>query len=225
MYKYRKKLPLLLVLGAGVVFTYTIASGGRCGELCLHPAQSDPVELSDEQVAAQKTAVLAAAGRAAVSYMAAAQQGIDATDTESARRYLEVARGMLGQMQEAVSVAGGNASDMVPIFARVGVSHDTDLTDEVKAQLVGLETDVRKGDHRKVIETLEATGIGAAYTYVDLPLAGTIAQVDAALAALDGGGADEASQAITAANEGLVTDTLIVGMTDISAQEESAANS
>ena len=225
MYKYRKKLPLLLILGTGVVFTYTIASGSRCGELCLHPAQSDPVELSDEQVAAQKTAVLAAAGRAAVSYMAAAQQGIDATDTESARRYLEVARDVLSQMQEAVSVAGGNASGMVPIFARVGVSQDMDLTDEVKAQLVGLETDVRKGDHRKVIETLEATGIGAAYTYVDLPLSGTIAQVDAALAALGGGNVDEASQAITAANEGLVSDTLIVGMTDISAQEESAANS
>ncbi len=225
MYKYRKRLPLFLVLGAGVVFTYAIASGSRCGELCLYPAQSDPVELSDEQVAAQKAAVLAAAGRAAVSYMAAAQQGIDATDTESARRYLEVARDVLGQMQEAVSAAGGNASDMVPIFARVGVSQDMDLTDEVKAQLVGLETDVRKGDHRKVIETLEATGIGAAYTYVDLPLAGTIAQVDAALAALDSGEAEEASQAITAANEGLVTDTLIVGTSHTSAQEESAANS
>ena len=225
MYKYRKKLPLVLVLGAGVVFTYAIASGSRCGELCLHPAQSDPVELSDEQVAAQKAAVLAAAGRAAVSYMAAAQQGIDATDTESARRYLEVARDVLGQMQEAGGIAGGNASDMVPIYAQVGVSQDTDLTDEIKARLVGLETDVMKGDHRKVIETLQATGIGAAYTYVDLPLAGTIAQVDAALAALDGGKADEASQAITAANEGLVTDTLIVGMSDTSAQKEGAAKS
>ncbi len=225
MFKNRKKLPLLLVLGAGVVFTYAVASGSRCGELCLYPAQSDPVELSDEQVAAQKAAVLAAAGRAAVSYMAAAQQGIDATDTESARRYLEAARHVLGQMQQAVSVAGGDTSDMVPIFARVGVSQDTDLTDEVKAQLVELEADVMKGEHRKVIETLEANGIGAAYTYVDLPLAGTIAQVDAALAALDGGNADEARQAITAAKEGLVTDTLIVGMSHASAQEESAANS
>ena len=82
-----------------------------------------------------------------------------------------------------------------------------------------------KGDHRKVIEGLKATGIGAAYTYVDLPLAGTIAHVDAALAALENGKAEEARQALTAANAGLVTDTLTVGMSGTSAQQEGGAKS
>lgn len=63
------------------------------------------------------------------------------------------------------------------------------------------------------------------YTYVDMPLAGTMAQVDAALAALESGKADETTQAIIAAREGLVTETRTVGMSGTTAQQEDAAES
>ncbi len=225
MLRNRRSLPLVLALGAGVVVTSAFTLASRpCGSSCPLTA-SDPAPLSADQIAAEKATVLAAAGRAAMSYVAASQQGIDANDAGLAREHLEVARRILGQVQNAVGEGGERSPQVLPIFARIGISQAVEMTDELKVQLQALAPSVMKGEHHKVVEALKAAGVGAAYAYVDVPLAGTIAQVDAALDALEREEIEQARQAIIAASEGLVKNTLTVGTNDSTVREAIVAES
>jgi hypothetical protein len=207
------KLPLVLALGSAIAVTSVVAYGARGGKPSAAEPQAQSVQLSAEQIAAQRTAVLAQAGRSAMSYIGAAQHGIDNADTESAEKYLETARDILEQMQGVLaSAAASESGDLVPIFARVGIAQDVEVTDEIKGKLHALGPHVLKGEHDKVLDGLKATGIGASYTYVDLPLADTMAQVKLALEALKSGKVEAVREAIDAANRGLVTETVTVGM-------------
>ncbi len=221
----RKKLPLFLAFGAAVAVISVTAYGNRPCCPGSTETESGPVHLSADQIAVQKAAVLAAAGRAAMSYVAAAAQGIDATDTGLAREHLATAQRILGQLKKAVGETGDGGSKVLPIFAQVGVNQDVDVTGEMKTKLQSLTPNVVKGEHQRVIEGLETTGIDAAYTYVDMPLETTIGRVDTAIQALDSGKTNEARQAIIAVNEGLITGTFTVGVSGTTAQEPEAASS
>jgi len=208
------KLRLVLVLGSAIGVTSVVAYGARGGKPAPVEPHAQSVQLSAEQIAAQRTVVLAQAGRSAMSYIGAAQHGIDSNDGELAEKYLETARDILGQMQGVLaSAAASESDDLVPIFAQLGIAQDVEVTDELKGKLHALGPHALKGEHDKVLDGLKATGIGASYTYVDLPLANTMAQVKLALEALESGKFEAAREAIDAAHGGLVTETVTVGMT------------
>jgi hypothetical protein len=208
------RLPWVLALGSVIALTSVVAYGAPVGNPASVESRGPPVQLNADQIAIQRAAVLAQAGRSAMSYIGAAQHGIDSKDTKLAEKYLQTARDILDQMQGVLaSTAATGNEDLVPIFGRVGIGEDVKVTDELKGKLHALEPYMLKGEHDKVLEGLRAAGIDASYTYVDLPLANTMAQVKLALAALKSGKVEAVDKAIDAANGGLVTETVKVGMT------------
>jgi hypothetical protein len=167
-------------------------------------AQLPDVSKMDEQ---QKVVYLAHMGRGVMGYIDAARNSLESKQNDAARQQLIEAQNLLKQLK------ADSKDDLIPIYMQIGFTEQFEMTDEVKQKLEGVDQHVIKGDHDKVVEVLKSTGAKMAYTHVEMPLAETTSQVDVALKAIADQTWDKASQALTAAGEGLQIDTVSVGET------------
>lgn len=221
MVKGFKQLPLVAAVSAVVLVTSVVAMARSEGPA---PASAEPAQqvqqsaqavtqLSAEQVAMQKAAVVAAAGRSAMQHIGVAGQLLAAGDTEQATEVLKAGSEILDQLRTVFDEAGnpGGSERMVPVYASLGIVEGAELTDEIKQGLNALAPLVASSQHGKVVEQLKTFGIGLSYSYVELPLDKVSAEVSDALKALDAGDKDAATRFLTSANAAAVTETVNVG--------------
>jgi len=223
MSKNFKRLPPVLALGAVVAATsvFTVASRSGAGDAAApRPVDAAAVAMvSREQAQVQQAGILAAAGRNAIQYVAAARQALTDAQPAQARQHLEAAQEILAHMGKILDSsenygldAEGNVGHLVPLYARLGVEEGVTLSDARKRTFGGLAPLVARGDHAAVVEQLRSSGLPMAYSYVALPLEATAAQVARALESLDGDETDRALALVAAAEDTLVSQVITVGM-------------
>ncbi len=194
---------------------------GTTASLAAAPAQAKPataVEVAathsaiaeSEQQQLQHADALAQSGREAMSYIVAAHQLLTDKHGEEARQYLEKAKGLLTELKSEVVAEKDNANGLLPIYSQLGVQKEEEVTDQVKQKLLNIYPDVIRGKHEQVVEALKTVGIELQYSFVDMPVAVTLGKVESALKSLSAKNAQQASQALTDAQEGLIHDSFII---------------
>ena len=154
--------------------------------------------------AEQKVVYLAHASRMALSHVETARQDLKSKHVDAAKLQLTEAQALLTE------VKNNTEEKMVPLFARIGFTEQFEVTDEIKQKLEGINEHVVKGNHDKVVEIMKETSAAMAYTYAEMPLAETIAKVDAALKAIADNTIDKAEQELTTALDGIHVETFTV---------------
>ena len=166
----------------------------------------------------QMARVLAAAGRGAVADIASAQQALSKHDTELARRLLQRAKALVGEIGAAMARRGA-ASD-VPVAVRIaakdqvvgpGAGDGNGPADLPADTVAGLERDILLGRQDAVVAALDATGQALTYRQWSLPIAPTAAAIEQALTDIDAGDAEAAAKRLRTALDGLIATTISIG--------------
>lgn len=100
--------------------------------------------------------------------------------------------------------------DYVPIDAGLVLAEDFVPTPDKEAKIKEANEHLKKGDSAKAVETLRAADIEVSASRVLMPLKTTMKHVDTALALLDEHKYYQANLALKAAEDGLITDTVVL---------------
>ena len=200
-----KKLPLAIALASVATVTAVAA-------VQVHrepPAASAPA--AGQPPGPHAASELAVAGRTAMGLLGAAQSELESSHANEAKHHLQNAQEVLTQMAHAMQQGSEPSLGSVPIFAQVIATGTQDVLEQARAQVDPLGPLSLSGQHDKVVEGLRATGLELTYTYVELPVADTLGQVESALKALEAGDSTGAASALAAAAEGLKVETVEIG--------------
>ena len=215
MTRHWKAITVALLLGALAIaasFRFLQERHGRipAGSLVRHTAVVDA-----DKIAVQQAAIMAAAGQNAVAYIDAARDRLQSDRIPQAKRFLIQADAILVQIRTALQVDGRNAGSgaelRVPLWAQVDLVGEQAPLEALQSHLQEVSTHAIQGEHDRAIERLAGTGVGATYSYIDMPLGATLARIEAALRAVNDGDAAEALAMLNAAADGLSSETLVVG--------------
>lgn len=123
-------------------------------------------------------------GRKAMSYIVAANQLLSKQHAKEAHQYLQKARKLLLTLNANITADKTNVAGLLSIYSQLGIKKKVGLTNKLRQKLENTHLDVILGKHKKVIKALKAMGIELQYSFVDLPVAATLANVESALKSL-----------------------------------------
>ena len=168
-----------------------------------------------ETVAVQKAAIIAAAGRNAVAYIHAARGELRVGNPAGAKRFMAQASGILIQIRNGLRDdrdgrrSGGGRR--IPLWAEVSLPDEPAMSAAQQSGLERARSDAIRGEHGKVIDGLTKLRVEAVYSYIDMPLKATLARLDAAREATEEGDEVRALELLSAATDGLVSETVETG--------------
>jgi hypothetical protein len=219
-----KKFTLIAAIAAAVTVGSVLAVARQAGTPDAPDApdaeQMPVTQLGAAQVQQQKASVIAAAGRGVLQRIDSAYGLIEADKTDDAKKALNDARQLLGQIDLALKEDGADPTKavdealFVPLFASLGIAEQVDMTPELKQGLEGLSPLIARGDHEAVVQRLEQFQVEMTYSYVEMPLKKVGDEVDAAIKALQAGDKDGAKAFLKAAAEANVSASVTVGAED-----------
>ena len=168
-------------------------------------------------IAVQKASIIAAAGQSAVAYINAARGRLQADDLAGAKRFLTQASAILEQIRNALHPDRDNPKAgealRVPLWAQVSLKEDGATPAALESRLDEATAHAIQGEHDKVVEGLATSGVRVVYSYIDMPLDATLGRLNGARAALENGDAAKALALLSAATDGLTSETLEIGTT------------
>ncbi|VAX12741.1 hypothetical protein MNBD_GAMMA24-1731 [hydrothermal vent metagenome] len=162
------------------------------------------------QTQIQQASVFEKDGRKAMSYIVAANQLLSKQHSEEAHHYLDKARELLLKLKAKVSADKTNVAGLLSIYSQLGIKKEIGLTDKLRQKLEHTHLDVIRGKHKKVINALKAIGVELKYSFVDLPVAATLAKVESALKSLSGKNIQKAREILADAEAGLIHKHFII---------------
>jgi hypothetical protein len=101
-------------------------------------------------------------------------------------------------------------TDLVAIDAWLGLSEDFIASPEKKAKIKEANEHLKKGESGKAIDILRAADIGVSVTRVFMPVKATLKHVDKAIGLLKNHKYYEANLALKGAEDGLISDTVLL---------------
>jgi hypothetical protein len=168
-------------------------------------------------IAVQKASIIAAAGQNAVAYINAARGQLQTDDLAGAKRFAAQASAILEQIRNALHPDRDNRKAgealRVPLWAQVSLKEEGATPAALESRLEEATAYAIQGEHDKVVEGLATSGVGVVYSYIDMPLDATLGRLDAARAAMENGAAAKALALLSAATDGLTSETLEIGTT------------
>lgn len=173
MYSSAKNSAAILLILAGVMF-------GATSSMAMTPA----VVTDTREAQILQASVFEKDGRKAMSYIVAANQLLSKQHGNEAHHYLEKARKLLLTLKARVIADKTNITGLLSIYSQLGVKKEVGLTNQLRRKLENTHLDVIRGKHKKVIQALKAIGVELQYSFVDLPVAATLAKVESALKSL-----------------------------------------
>jgi len=210
-----KKSVATFVLLAGTALGATTVMATPTTSATDITATSAPATLNAEQQQIQQADALAQNGRQAMSYIVAARQLLTEKQGDEAHEYLEHAKDLLTKLKSRVVAGKQNTPDLLPVYAQLGIKEGVELTDQIKQQLGKTHLNAVRGNHQEVVEALRAVDIEMQYSFVDMPIAATLGQVESALKSLSEKDTKQADQALAAAQNGLIRDSIVINAVDI----------
>lgn len=196
---------------------------GATATLAAAPVQAKPAasissphsaDMDEEMKQLQHADMLAQKGREATSYIVAADKLLADKHNDEARQYLEKAKGILLELKSELGAEKDNPDGLLPIYSQLGMKKEIEISEPVKQQLQKIYPDVIRGKHAQVVEQLKTVGIELQYSFVDMPVLATLGKVESALKSLSAKNTQQASQALTDAQQGLVRDSIIINAVD-----------
>jgi hypothetical protein len=200
------------------VFGVTLAAGG----IAVAKSKSDHDQAKVLETVSQESA-------AAVRDMRAARLAIFDGHPGDAKRLLASARKSLSaakkqRPQTLITVKTehkvGNktvsknetreTTDLVPVDAWLGVSEDFVSTPEKDASIEKANAHLKAGDHKEALEELHAVDVDVLATRVLMPMDSTSKHLDKAITLLNKDKYYEANLALMAAENGMMTDTVLL---------------
>ncbi|HEB56315.1 MAG TPA: YfdX family protein [Gammaproteobacteria bacterium] len=191
----RKISAAILPLLAGIMLSAT-------NSMATTPAAAT----NTRQAQIQRASMLEKNGRRAMTYIVAAQQLLSEQHREEAQQYLKKARKLLNTLNSDKL----NKAGLLSIYSQLGVKKKTGLTRQLKQKLEKTHLDVISGKHKKVITALKKTGVELRYSFVDLPVAATLAKVESALKYLSEKNVQQARKTLADAEAGLIRNHIII---------------
>ncbi len=199
MYSNMKNPVTLLLLLVGIILSPT------------NSMATTPSAVRDtRQAQIQQASVFEKDGRKAMSDIVAADQLLAKQHSEEAHQYLEKARELLLKLKAKVLADKTNAVGLLSIYSQLGVKKEVGITDQLRQKLENTHLDVIRGKHKKVIAALKTLGVELQYSFVDLPVAATLAKVESALKFLSRKNIQKARKILAEAEAGLIHKHFII---------------
>jgi len=206
----KKSAATILLLAATSFASTTILATTSTPSETAPATTREHTSLTPEQQQILQAHALARKGREALSYIVAARQLLSDQHGDEAHQYLEQAKELLTKLESDIIAEDKNTSDLLPIYTQLGVDEEVEITDQVKQKLSKTHLDSVTGNHKKVVAALKTVDIELQYSFVDMPVAATLEKVESALSSLSEKNILQASQALAAAQEGLIHESIII---------------
>ncbi|HED17845.1 MAG TPA: YfdX family protein, partial [Gammaproteobacteria bacterium] len=200
----KKSAATILLLAATSLGVTAVSATTSSSAPATAATTSEHTALTPEQQQIVQAHALAQNGRQALSYIVAARQLLSEQHGDEAHQYLEQAKELLTKLESDIIAEDNNTSDLLPIYTQLGVDEEVVITDQIKQQLGKTHLDAISGNHKKVVTALKTVAIELQYSYVDMPVTATLEKVESALTSLSEKNIQQASQALTAAQDGLI---------------------
>ena len=200
-------LALVAALSGGASLAASDTGGQSSGDAAVTNTPGDG-ETDATLPSPEEGAVLAEFGRGVLAHVDAAASNLADEDNAQALLELASARKLLAEIQS------NSRRDMVPVFARIGLTREYTLGEETERKLRDVADLALQGDHEQVVALLESTGAPMGYIHVSMPLENTVAQVDSAIQALNEDRPGDAQSAMDRIIDNLQTSTVTVGEDD-----------
>ncbi len=199
MYSSAKNSTAILLMLAGIML-------GATSSMAMAPASA--TDTREAQI--RQASVFERDGRKAMSYIVAADQLLSKRHGEEAHHYLEKARELLLTLKASVIADKTNVTGLLSIYSQLGVKKKVGLTNQLRQKLENIHLEVIRGKHKKVIKALKAMGVELQYSFVDLPVAATLAKVESALKSLSGKNIQKARDILASAEADLIRKHFII---------------
>ncbi len=206
----KKSAATILLLAATSLGVTAVSATTSSSAPATAATTSEHTALTPEQQQIVQAHALAQNGRQALSYIVAARQLLSEQHGDEAHQYLEQAKELLTKLESDIIAEDNNTSDLLPIYTQLGVDEEVVITDQIKQQLGKTHLDAISGNHKKVVTALKTVAIELQYSYVDMPVTATLEKVESALTSLSEKNIQQASQALTAAQDGLIHESIII---------------